>query len=114
MFKIYLDSENFVYHSRECSFDPDPGDGVVVDRMVDPTTECYINGVIEPRPAMPITVNGCMLNNVPEGAIVKVDNLSNTIMDDSVVLELVFDTPGEHIVKIHTYPYLDYEVIIET
>lgn len=112
--KIYFGEDGFINHSRTIysDIDPDPEDGIIVPREVKPSIEYYANGEILLKPESPITVDGCVLTNIPNPTTITVDGVSYVITDYS--LELEFDTPGTHKIYIHGFPFLDKEFTIET
>ena len=72
-----------------------------------PGWDYVAEGVLLPRPEMPIQVDGLTLRNVPFPSELSVDRRSFYQVDDSIV-ELEFDRPGTYLVGVRCPPYLDW------
>jgi hypothetical protein len=85
--------------------------GVSVLAGVGRDTEHYVqNGVINPRPEMPITIDGNTLT-VPINTTFKVNGFQDVTTDG--VLEFDFSEPGVYNVHLSLWPYKDVEVTLE-
>jgi len=111
MYKIYIKPNGCIYHTRQCKSDPDPGEGIIVDRMVDLKTEYYDNDSVVPRPEMDLIINNLSISNIPTGTEVRIDEDTEIVKDG--VLDLEFDLPGEYTIYFTNFPYQDKEVLIE-
>lgn len=70
-----------------------------------------LNGEVVPRPENPTTISGLTLSNVPVPAQVVIDT---TVYETNVsTVELAFDYPGTHTVKVIAWPHLDKEFQVE-
>ena len=56
-------------------------------------------------------VTPCVLSNIPSGSVAKVGGNTVGVIYDGV-LELTFDEPGDYIVHLELFPYLDTEFTI--
>jgi len=99
-----------------------PGEFVTEGRA-DDIRDRVVDGVITPRPVMPVQfdnatvpadgVSAVTFTGVPVGAAVRVTGPAEdafTAADD--VLELTFDLPGAYAVRVAQFPYRDFEVVI--
>ena len=111
MYKIYIKPNGHIYHTRQCKVEPDPGEGIIVDRMVDLKTEYYNDDSVVPRPEMDLIINNLSISNIPTGTEVRIDDDTKTINDG--VLDLEFDLPGEYTLYFTNFPYQNKEVLIE-
>ena len=88
--------------------------------LFDIESHYIVDGSITPRPELGITMsraniaaNGtdtCNISGIPEGATVTSNEFSITA--DGSDLEFATDIPGEHVLKISLWPYMDAEVTI--
>ena len=77
-----------------------------------------VDGALVDRPFLPffmsadsVPVDGTItISSLPEGVRVNVDGDDVTVNDHS--LTLTFDCPGEYVVRMSLFPYLDKEVTI--
>lgn len=99
------------------------GDAPVIDLTKELSTDPWIEGewfgkpfyVLDgeavPRPENPTTIDGLVLSNVPVPATVMIDKTSYETNVSTV--ELAFDYPGTHTVKVIAWPHLDKEFQVE-
>ena len=91
-----------------------------IDGWHDPETKYVVAGEAVERPANSIVIdktslnaNGsdfCTISNVPNGAMVIVDN--NGAIADGTDIELTFDLEGDYTVRIDPFPQTVWEVTI--
>lgn len=74
-------------------------------------THYVSNGEVTLRPEQLTTLTGMTLNNLPTPCQIIIDDISYEV-DESTV-ELEFDEPGAHNIKVVAFPYLDKEFTVE-
>ena len=70
-----------------------------------------LNGDVLDRPLNPTTLSGLTLINVPVPAVVLIDGVSYDTNES--VVEIAFQYPGKHKIRVVSFPYLDAEFDIE-
>lgn len=70
-----------------------------------------LNGDVLDRPLNPTTLSGLTLNNVPVPAEVWIDRVRYDTNEP--VVEIAFQYPGKHKIRVVSFPYLDAEFDIE-
>jgi len=80
-----------------------------------------LNGVLTQRPEMSVSISKLTVDadeidfaevtQIPIGTNVFIDRISQGSCDDGTV-ELTFDTPGEYLIKLVKFPYLNKEFTI--
>jgi len=111
MFKIKIGDDGFVVASMWTKQSVLLEGEIEVERLVDIDTEYYDGAAIQSRPEMLATLTGNTVAGISIPSIMTIDGTAYEILDDKVDLE--FDTPGTHRVIIHSFPFLDKELILE-
>lgn len=83
------------------------------DQMLELENYYIQNSVLSLRPEMPMTINENIIT-VPPGTFFSVvgEAVAEGISEDGV-LDFEFSEPGEYIVRLSLFPYLDKEVTLE-
>lgn len=83
----------------------------MVEGSGDPQLHYVSNGEISLRPEQLTTLTGLTLNNLPTPCQIIIDGTSYEV--DEPMVELEFDEPGTHNIKIVAFPHLDKEFTVE-
>lgn len=110
MFASYDDSGRILYY-REMSVEDValyPHENLLqVENVINETLNYISNGIVKPRPIMPLVVVGSVITGIPQGATVTLGEQSFTVDDGEADIE-----GYTGIVKITCWPYLDAEVTL--
>jgi len=79
--------------------------------LIDWNNDYVRDGEIVKRPSSGIVLDGHVLRGVAEGSTVTIDGQDYTA--DGTDIELDFEFPGNYLVRVSLWPYLDYEVFYE-
>lgn len=66
---------------------------------------------ITPRPENPATLNGMVINDLPNGATLTIEGEDYRVTDGTA--ELSFEHPGTYKVQVSAFPYLDKVITVE-
>jgi len=76
------------------------------------TEHWFSDGVPQPRPPCPATLDGATLHNVPANSVISINDTDYDCEAGGTV-ELEFDQPGTYTILITSWPYLDGEFTYE-
>lgn len=106
------DDSGRILGSGICSADDLPLQGaLVIPGHGNDSTDYVLAGEIVSRPPNPSTVDGLTISNIPVDSDVWIEEDMYTVTDG--ILELSFEYPGIYPVRIHSFPEVDTELIIE-
>ncbi|MGD9171155.1 MAG: hypothetical protein PVI97_13990 [Candidatus Thiodiazotropha sp.] len=98
----------------------DEGETAAIGKAND-STQYVLDGIVTDKPEMPVTIDKAdvsadgedivTISGVPTGALCRVGSLAEVSVDDGSVV-LNFDEPGDYVVTLSLFPYLDYRVTI--
>ncbi|NSX14947.1 hypothetical protein HTY52_12765 [Cupriavidus taiwanensis] len=78
---------------------------VAVEGKCDIMVDYVKDGEVTPRPAMPVTLTGQTLSNVPVPAVVVIDGTRYDCTEDHVELDLPYQKT--YAITVEAFPYLD-------
>lgn len=112
----YYDPESGVVLSSGTTTAPDlvcpKGARILFDIEACPGKDMVINTSVVPRPVLNTQVIGNQLIGVPAGAVLEIEGVEYSA--DGTPIEMLFDLPGEYMIKIKAPPYLDAEILYES
>lgn len=123
IYKIHLNDQGEIIHSRTIyGPNPDPEQGILVDKPVSIHTQYWDKntGTIKNKTEMPCILESdddtTIISGIPNPSTVFIDGNStgNRYEITDGFLEVFFDTPGTHSIRIKSVPYLEKVIIIET
>ncbi len=81
------------------------------DRVVSQSTEYVSANELFPRPLSRVTMSGAVLEGVPAGAMVWVDEQS--YLADGTDIELQIEYKGHYRIRVEFWPFMDFETVYE-